>query len=94
MNKVKHKSLRQLAKEMGVSHSYLSQVRHGKRPPSEKVVSKMVSSMVSSGKQTSDDLEWRSEPIHMVGVRGLEPPTSASQTLRANHLRYTPLPKI
>ena len=25
-----------------------------------------------------------------VGVRGLEPPTSASQTLRANHLRYTP----
>ena len=25
-----------------------------------------------------------------VGVRGLEPPTSASQTLRASHLRYTP----
>ena len=25
-----------------------------------------------------------------VGVRGLEPPTSASQTLRANRLRYTP----
>ena len=25
-----------------------------------------------------------------VGVRGLEPPTSASQTLRANQLRYTP----
>ena len=30
----------------------------------------------------------------MVGVRGLEPPTSASQTLRANQLRHTPLPKI
>ena len=29
-------------------------------------------------------------PVSMVGVRGLEPPTSASQTLRANHLRYTP----
>jgi hypothetical protein len=26
-----------------------------------------------------------------VGVRGFEPPASASQTLRANQLRYTPL---
>jgi len=33
----KQKSLRQLAKELGVSHSYLSQVRHGKRPASDKV---------------------------------------------------------
>ena len=40
---MKQKSLRQLAKEVGVSHSYLSQVVHGKRPPSAKVVSKMVS---------------------------------------------------
>lgn len=31
------KSLRALAKELGVSHSYLSQVMHGKRPASEKV---------------------------------------------------------
>lgn len=44
---MEHKSLRQLARELGVSHSYLSQVRHGKRPASEKVVSKMVSKMVS-----------------------------------------------
>ena len=29
-----------------------------------------------------------------VGVRGLEPPTSASQTLRASRLRYTPPPKV
>lgn len=27
----------------------------------------------------------------LVGVRGLEPPTSASRTLRASRLRYTPL---
>lgn len=27
----------------------------------------------------------------MVGVRGLEPPTSASRTLRASQLRHTPL---
>src|SRR5215469_3834243 len=26
----------------------------------------------------------------LVGVRGLEPPTSASRTLRASQLRYTP----
>ena len=41
---MRQKSLRQLAKELGVSHSYLSQVRNGKRPPSEKVV-------IKSGKQ-------------------------------------------
>ncbi len=34
---MKQKSLRQLARELGVSHSYLSQVQHGKRPASEKV---------------------------------------------------------
>ena len=36
---MKQKSLRQLAKELGVSASYLSQVRHGKRPASQKVLS-------------------------------------------------------
>ena len=36
---MKQKSLRQLARELGVSASYLSQVKHGKRPPSEKVLS-------------------------------------------------------
>jgi transcriptional regulator with XRE-family HTH domain len=47
---MKQKSLRQLAKELGVSHSYLSQVKHGKRPASAKVVSKVV----SIGKQNVD----------------------------------------
>ena len=54
---MKQKSLRQLAKELGVSHSYLSQVRHGKRPASAKVVS----TMVSSGKQTNNATSWNSE---------------------------------
>ncbi len=35
---MKQKSLRQLAKEMGVSASYLSQVKNGKRPPSERLL--------------------------------------------------------
>ena len=41
---MKQKSLRQLARELGVSASYLSQVKNGKRPPSQKVLSKMLSS--------------------------------------------------
>jgi hypothetical protein len=47
----KRKSLRQLAEELGVSHSYLSQVMHGKRPASGKVEEalKMVS-MVSKNR--------------------------------------------
>ena len=36
---MKQKSLRQLAKEMGITASYLSQVKHGKRPPSDKLLS-------------------------------------------------------
>ncbi len=43
------KSLRQLAKELGVSHSYLSQVKSGKCPASDKVV--------SSGLLDSDTLQ-------------------------------------
>ena len=39
---MKQKSLRQLARELGVSASYLSQVKHGKRPASQKVLSKML----------------------------------------------------
>ena len=37
----KRKSLRLLAKELGVSHSYLSQIKNVKRPASAKVVSNL-----------------------------------------------------
>ena len=50
---MKTKSLRQLAKELGVSHSYLSQVKHGKRPVSAKMVSKMVSNGKQGGNQSA-----------------------------------------
>jgi transcriptional regulator with XRE-family HTH domain len=49
MRKVKQKSLRQIAKELGVSHSYLSQIKHGKRPASEKVVSMLSNSEAKVG---------------------------------------------
>ncbi|MFC1954863.1 helix-turn-helix domain-containing protein, partial [Chloroflexota bacterium] len=37
----KTKSLRQLARELGVSPSYLSQVKNGKKKPSSKVLTRM-----------------------------------------------------
>ena len=58
------KSLRMLAKELGVSHSYLSQVLHGKRPPSERVA-RVVSNY---GKQ----LVSKSD----IGRAGFEPATN------------------
>ena len=58
---------RQLAEELGVSPSYLSQVRHGKRPISAEVLG------VASSKKLSKLLS--SEPRnHSVGKGGLEPP--------------------
>ena len=48
---MKQKSLRQLARELGVSASYLSQVKNGKRPASQKVLSKMLSKNTKNVKQ-------------------------------------------
>ena len=42
---MKPKSLRQLARELGVSASYLSQVKNGKRPASQKVLSSVKQSV-------------------------------------------------
>ncbi len=47
----RQKSLRQLATEPGISHSYLSQVLHGKRPPSDRVVQAL------NGKQMVGNIE-------------------------------------
>jgi len=42
---VKSKSLRQLARELGVSPAYLSQVKNGKKKPSAMVLTKMLTSV-------------------------------------------------
>ena len=42
---IKSKSLRQLAKDIGVSPAYLSQVRNGKKKPSTRVLTKMLTSV-------------------------------------------------
>ena len=49
--KHKRESLRQRAQELGVSASYLSQVRHGKRPASHKVLSNPSFEVLSSVRQ-------------------------------------------
>ncbi len=55
---MKQKSLRQLAKELGVSASYLSQVRHGKRPPSDKVFG-VLSTLSLGVKQSAEIISGR-----------------------------------
>jgi transcriptional regulator with XRE-family HTH domain len=47
----KQKALRQLSMELGVSHSYFSQVLHGKRPPSDRVAQAL------NGKQMVRNIE-------------------------------------
>ena len=66
-------SLRALAKELGVSASYLSQVRHGKRPPSEKLLNMLGSSeheLLSTGRKRPADC---SLPIGNCRGRGSNP---------------------
>ena len=41
---MKKKSLRQLGRELGVSHAYLSQVRNGKKQPSAELVTRLMAS--------------------------------------------------
>ncbi|MBA7620293.1 hypothetical protein ES703_27639 [subsurface metagenome] len=71
----KQKSLRQLARELGVSHSYLSQVKHGKRPASEKIQKALdMVSMVSNTEagsglkiRRSNPCGFESHPRHQLG---------------------------
>jgi transcriptional regulator with XRE-family HTH domain len=51
---MKTKSLRQIAKDISVSHSYLSQVINGKRPASEKVLT----TLLTNGLLQSDFLPY------------------------------------
>ncbi len=59
--KRKEKSLRQLARELGVSHSYLSQVKHGKQDK------------IAVGIATCYNLDVLGNRL-AVGQRALDPP--------------------
>ena len=63
----KTKSLRQLASELGVSHSYLSQVLNGKRPASEKVAYRLAKAglLGLSGKQVVSNPKLLENPTEI-----------------------------
>ncbi len=82
---MKQKSLRQLARELGVSVSYLSQVRNGKRPASQKVLSS-VKQNVKQGfidtKATSSYNKTGLPSCVMVAQRTLNPPVQVRALAR------------
>ncbi len=76
------KSLRQLAKELGVSASYLSQVRHGKCPPSERLLSMLSENEVNSALgRTSNPLMGTSSVHGGFDTHSLPPETRVNQFL-------------
>jgi transcriptional regulator with XRE-family HTH domain len=78
------KSLRALAKELGVSHSYLSQVINGKRPASEKVLTTLLTSgLIKSDFLRYNEANWqRSSEVeqgtHKPLVAGSNPAAATS----------------
>ncbi len=56
------KSLTRLAYELGVSVSYLSQVRSGKRPPSKWLAEALGKELLNSLKQNTGGSVWESNP--------------------------------
>ena len=63
---MEHKSLRQLARELGISASYLSQVTHGKKRLSMRVASALASvnqSVNQLGVSSTQDLATRSGAV-------------------------------
>jgi transcriptional regulator with XRE-family HTH domain len=76
----KQRSLRQQARELGVSHSYLSQVLHGKRPPSDRVA------LALSGKQllTNSIVPRDLKSASCKGVWVRVPPSAVNVSLLLN----------
>ena len=74
-------SLRSAAKELDVSHSYLSQVIHGKRPASEKVLT----TLLTSGLLKSDYLPYNESTSQRSSVveQRFRKPSVKSSTLFA-----------
>jgi hypothetical protein len=79
-------SLRALAKTLGVSHSYLSQVKSGKRPASPNLVSRMVSSGLNESGLLpyNDSTWWRSS----VAEQGTHKPLVTSSNLVATSFYF------
>ena len=64
LSRMEKKSLRALAKELGVSHSYLSQVINGKRPASEKVLTTLLTSgLIKSNFLQYNESTWQRSSV-------------------------------
>ncbi len=80
---MEQKSLRTLAKELGVSHSYLSQVINGKRPASEKVAYQLLTrGLLKHDKLPYNSLTWRRSSVAEQGTH--KPLASSSNLLAAS----------
>ena len=74
---MKEKSLRQLARELGVSASYLSQVKNGKKKASSKVLTKMLTSVNHNEVDVRAYFRYNLDVLGnslVVGQRTLNPP--------------------
>jgi transcriptional regulator with XRE-family HTH domain len=78
------KSLRAIAKELGVSPAYLSQVKNGKKKPSVKVLTKMLTYGLIDGAGLSyNEAVWQRSSVveqgtHKPLVGGSNPPAATS----------------
>jgi len=79
----KQKSLRQQARELGVSHSYLSQVLHGKRPPSDRVAQALSGKQLLTNSIVHRDLKSAS----CKGVWVRVPPSAVNQPHRNSKVK-------
>jgi transcriptional regulator with XRE-family HTH domain len=89
-------SLRQLAKQLGVSVSYLSQVKNGKRPPSQKLLSsigviKLLNVKHDVDADTSKGYNPISGSVAQVVEQGTHKPLVAGSTPAAAIFHFRPI---
>jgi len=82
-------SLRKIAKELGVSHTLLSVWKQGKRNLSPEL-EKRYHELVTTGYRDNNSTKAKNG-LKMVGVVGIEPTTSCSQSKRLSIDLSTPV---
>ena len=66
---MKKKTLSQLALELGVSSSYLCQVRNGKKKPSKELLTKLPIEALITNKKLTKQVNFTPQPKLIFGVR-------------------------
>ena len=79
--------LRKVAKELGVSHAFLSQIRNGKRPLPEHLRARLEEigayHLLTTGKHQQDDVMSPRVEGAVVELEGLEPSASSMPLKRS-----------